>query len=107
VSRRDLQPVAVDRLEEFDHETRIQALRLVRTALSGPPHWHRIELDELLASDRLRDVLDCLSSMAAAGFVEYYGGWDAESAEGTLVREIGIAEDLAAGPPWTREHGDG
>jgi hypothetical protein len=68
MSRRDVQPVAIDQLEKFDRATRLAALRLTRTALTGPPHHHRLEIDDTLASDRLRDIVDCLAQMAAGAF---------------------------------------
>jgi hypothetical protein len=94
-----IQPAIYTQLEAYDFATRLAALKLVRTALSGPEHWHVLELDDLLASDHLRSVVDCLSSMAVAGFLEIYGGWDEESADIAILREITLAEDLTGEAP--------
>ncbi|MGO8770091.1 hypothetical protein [Mycobacterium sp.] len=100
---RDLQPVAVDKLAGFDYATRVAALNLTRAELVfDPPHWQRADISEMLASaPDAPEVIRCLIALAAAAFLEHaWQGRDPESAEYTITREIQIAEDLAAGPPF-------
>jgi hypothetical protein len=107
---RPLQPIAIDQVEKFDYRVRAAALRLMaEKIIDGPPHLYGFALNDVLASDHLREVLDCLAAMAIGGFAEYYAGnvaVDWESAEHAINREIQIAEDLAAGPPWEDDRGD-
>jgi hypothetical protein len=51
-------------------------------------------LDDTVASPRLREILILLARMAFGGLLEYYGGWDSESAGWTLSREALLAEEL-------------
>jgi hypothetical protein len=90
---RELKPRAIDAADPFDYEIRAAVLKLLREKLTGPRHWVEADIDDMLASPRLRELLDCLASMAVAGFLEYYHG-DDEWAESTIFREIGVAEDL-------------
>jgi hypothetical protein len=85
-------PCVVAALENFDYETRCAALKLL-----GCGDEFGSVLDNTIAGDPrvLRAVLTCLSHLAWAGLVEYYGGWDTESAHWTLSREHSLAEDLA------------
>ena len=61
--------------EAYDYDTRAEALRIIRCG----------EVD--LTHPKLSEVVMCLSSMAFAGLMEYYGGWDFENAGWTLARE--------------------
>ncbi|ART69697.1 hypothetical protein BTO20_14845 [Mycobacterium dioxanotrophicus] len=88
-----MKPIAIDQADGFDYEIRAAALRLLLTKLTGPKHWAAFEIGDLLESPRGREVVDCLAAMALSGFLEYYGGHE-ESAEMTITREIGVAEDL-------------
>ena len=90
----DVQPIAIDRLDEFDYDTRVHALRLAGSKLTGPPHWFQADLNDVMVSTNFRTVVECLAAMAASAFLEYYGQWDAESAETTILREIRAAEEL-------------
>jgi hypothetical protein len=88
----DVKPCVVAALEQFDYPTRVAALKLL-----GCGDEFGSVLDTTIAGDPrvLRAVLTCLSHLAWAGLVEYYGGWDTESAHWTLSREHSLAEDLA------------
>lgn len=100
---RDLQPVAVDKLETFDYATRQAALKLVRGALTDdPPHWQRADIADMLAgAPDAPEVIRCLVAMAGSAFLEYFWeGRDPESAEYAVIRELQIAEELAVGPPF-------
>jgi len=55
----------------------------------------------MMVDPAFRDIIECLTAMAGAAFLEYYGGWDTESAEAALVRETLIAEQLADAQPET------
>ena len=101
------QPVAVDQLARFDYATRAAALKLVHGALTDdPPHWQRADIAKMLATalDEA-EVVRCIIAMAAAGFVEYFGGWDWEFADLTVSRELRAAEDLGCAEelPWAGE----
>jgi hypothetical protein len=97
----DIQPVAVDKLTEFDYATRQAALKLVHGALThDPPHWQRADITDMLATADAPEVVRCLVAMAGAAFSEYWwAGRDPESAEHTVNREIQIAEELTDDPP--------
>jgi hypothetical protein len=90
---RDLQPWAIDQAEGFDDEVRTVAMRLLRTKLDQPDHWYAAELDEAMTNARLREIVDCLASMAVGAFLEYYRG-DRELAAWTIAREQDLAEEL-------------
>jgi hypothetical protein len=92
------QPVAIDRADGFDYPIRAAALRLVyEKAVNGPKHLYGFRLDDVLESPHRREILDCIASMAVGAFLEYYGGWDIESAQINIARELRLAEDLAEG----------
>jgi hypothetical protein len=88
-------PVACEELQKFDYEVRIVALKLLRTKLDGLNHWLAADIEELLTHPQRRDVIACLTALGASSFLEYYGGWDTDSAEGAIVREIELARNLA------------
>lgn len=89
--RAELKPCVVAALENFDYPTRVAALRIL-----GSGNGIDAAIDDSIADPQmLRAVLTCLSHMAWAGLLEYYGGWDEESAGWTLSREHSLAEDLA------------
>jgi len=79
----ELKPCVVAASEAYDYDVRAEALRIIRCG----------EVD--LTHPKLREVVMCLSSIAFAGLMEYYGGWDFENAGWTLAREHGLADDLA------------
>jgi hypothetical protein len=79
----DLKPCVIAATEAYDYDVRAEALRIIRCG----------EVD--LTHPKLREVVMCVSSMAFAGLLEYYGGWDFEMAGLTLVRESSLADDLA------------
>jgi hypothetical protein len=98
------QPVVIDELEPFDYQVRAAALRLMSEKVNlGPKHLYRFALNDVLASDHLREILDCLAAMAVGGFAQYYAGnaaVDWESAEYAINRDLRIAERLTDDPPW-------
>src|ERR1700724_1226895 len=85
-------PVAIDQAEKFDYRVRAAALRLMsEQIIDGPKHLYRFALDDVLANDQLREVLDCLAAMAVGGFLQHYAGnvaVDWESAAYAINREL-------------------
>jgi hypothetical protein len=87
----ETRPCVVTALEKFDYPIRVAALRLM-----GSGDSIDAVLDDVMADkELLREVVKLLSHMAYAGLLEYYGGWDDESAHWTLSREHALAEDLS------------
>jgi hypothetical protein len=87
----DVKPCVVRALEVYDYDVRCAALKLVGCS----DNEINAAIDGVLASPRVREALILLGHMAFAGLLEYYGGWDAESAQWTLDRERSVAHDLA------------
>jgi hypothetical protein len=87
----ETRPCVVTALEKFDYPIRVAALRLM-----GSGDGIDAVLDDVMADrELLREVVKLLSHMAYAGLLEYYGGWDDESAHWTISREHALAEDLS------------
>jgi hypothetical protein len=81
-------------IEPCDYAARAPALRL----LAAEPDGYARALDDVMAHPRLREIVDCLTRMATAGFLEYYFD-DRWSFDTTIAREVALAEDLEA-PEW-------
>jgi hypothetical protein len=79
----NLRPCVLAALEPYDYPIRAEVLRIIRCGAVDSAH------------PRLREVVEALSAMAYAGLVEFFGGWDHESAHWALEREHSLATDLA------------
>jgi hypothetical protein len=87
----ETKPCVVGALESFDYDVRATALQL----LGCGDDQISAAIDTVLAHPKIREILILLGHLGFAGLLEYYGGWDIESAGWTVSREHALAEDLA------------